>query len=203
MSISTFPNGWKKYRIGDIAEIISGATPKTKVKKYWGGTILWATPKDLGQLNSIEISDTERKITKVGYESCSTKLLPPGSVLLSSRAPIGHLAINTKPMCTNQGFKSLIPQDDIFNRYLYWVLKSFVTKLQNMGRGCTFDELSKGLLASLEIPVPPLDEQRRIMVRIEELTRRSEEARRVLREIEEDLVSFTPALLAKAFRGEL
>jgi type I restriction enzyme, S subunit len=203
MSISTFPNGWKKYRIGDIAEIVSGATPKTKVKKYWDGNILWATPKDLGQLNSIEISDTERKITKVGYESCSTKLLPPGSVLLSSRAPIGHLAINTKPMCTNQGFKSLIPQDDIFNRYLYWVLKSSVTKLRSMGRGCTFDELSKGLLASLEIPVPPLDEQRRIVARIEELTRRVEEARQILRKIEEELISFTPTLLSKAFRGEL
>jgi predicted nuclease of restriction endonuclease-like (RecB) superfamily len=120
-----------------------------------------------------------------------------------SRAPIGHLAINTKPMCTNQGFKSLIPKDRIFNSYLYWVLKSSVTKLQNMGRGCTFDELSKELLASLEIPVPPLDEQRRIVARIEELTHRAEEARRILREAEEELISFTPALLAKAFRGEL
>ncbi|RLC27089.1 MAG: hypothetical protein DRH21_00280 [Deltaproteobacteria bacterium] len=96
--------------------------------------------------------------------------------MLSSRAPIGHLAINTKPMCTNQGFKSLIPQDRIFNRYLYWVHKGSVTELQNMGHGCTFDELSKGLLASLEIPVPPLNEQRRIVARIEELTRRAEEA---------------------------
>jgi len=201
--MSRFPIGWRKRRIGDIAEIVSGATPKTMVKEYWDGDILWATPKDLGQLNSIEISDTERKITKAGYESCSTKLLPPGSVLLSSRAPIGHLAINTKPMCTNQGFKSLIPKKGIFNRYLYWVLKGSVTELQNMGRGCTFDELSKGLLASLEIPVPPLDEQRRIVARIEELTRRAEEARQILREIEKELISFTPALLAKAFRGEL
>jgi len=184
--MSRFPIGWRKRRIGDIAEIVSGATPKTMVKEYWDGDILWATPKDLGQLNSIEISDTERKITKAGYESCSTKLLPPGSVLLSSRAPIGHLAINTKPMCTNQGFKSLIPKKGIFNRYLYWVLKGSVTELQNMGRGCTFDELSKGLLASLEIPVPPLDEQRRIVARIEELTPRAEEARQLRQEAVEE-----------------
>ncbi|MFV9690955.1 MAG: restriction endonuclease subunit S, partial [Desulfobacteria bacterium] len=108
--MNVYPNGWRKCQIGDIAKIVSGATPKTKIKEYWNGDILWATPKDLGQMHSIEISDTERKITKAGYESCSTNLLPPGSV---SRAPIGHLAINTKPMCTNQGFKSLIPKDRI------------------------------------------------------------------------------------------
>jgi len=106
-------------------------------------------------------------------------------------------------MCTNQGFKSLIPKKGIFNRYLYWVLKGSITELQNMGRGCTFDELSKGLLASFEIPVPPVQEQRRIVARIEELTRRAEEARRVLHEIEDELDRFTRSLLAKAFRGEL
>ena len=191
--------GWRQYRIGDIAEIVSGATPKTKIKEYWDGDILWATPKDLGQLNSIEISDTERKITIAGYESCSTTMLPPGSVLLSSRAPIGHLAINTKPMCTNQGFKSLIPKEGIFNRYLYWVLKGSLTELQNMGRGCTFDELSKGLLASFEIPVPPLDEQHRIVARIEELTRRAEEARRLRQKAVEGIANLFQMELKRFF----
>jgi type I restriction enzyme S subunit len=173
------PPNWKYLKIGEVAEVVSGATPKTKISEFWDEDILWATPKDLGQLETIEIADTERKITKAGYENCSTRLLPVGSVLLSSRAPIGHLAINTKPMCTNQGFKSLIPKETIFNRYLYWVLKASVPQLQGLGRGCTFDEISKGLVESYEIPVPPLDEQRRIVARIEGLTRRTEDAQKL------------------------
>lgn len=175
MGMLNSTNGWRMRRIAEIAEVVSGATPRTKIKEYWNGDILWVTPKDLGKLKSTEISDTERKITKAGHESCSAKLLPVGSVLLSSRAPIGHLAINTKPMCTNQGFKSLIPHEEIYNRYLYWFLKGSVSELQGMGRGCTFDEISKGLVESFEIPVPSLAEQHRIVARIEELTRRAEE----------------------------
>jgi type I restriction enzyme S subunit len=175
--MSRLPSGWKYLKLIEVAEIVSGATPKTEVEKYWNGNILWATPKDLGQLRSAEISDTERKITQAGYESCSTRLLPSGSVLLSSRAPIGHLAINIKPICTNQGFKSLIPKNNIFNRYLYWVLKASVVQLQGLGRGCTFDEISKGSVEKFEIPVPPLSEQCRIVARVEELTSRVEESR--------------------------
>lgn len=182
-------NGWRMRRIVEIAEVVSGATPRTKIKEYWNGDILWVTPKDLGKLKSIEITDTERKITKAGHESCSAKLLPVGSVLLSSRAPIGHLAINTKPMCTNQGFKSLIPHEEIYNRYLYWFLKGSVGELQGMGRGCTFDEISKGLVESFEIPVPPVDEQCRIVARIEELTCRAEEARKLRQEAVEQIAT--------------
>lgn len=171
--------GWPMRRIGEIADVISGATPRTNNQAYWDGDILWATPKDLGKLKAIEISDTERKITKKGYESCSSKVLPVGSVLLSSRAPIGHLAINAKPMCTNQGFKSLIPHEGIDNRFLYWVLKGSIDELQGMGRGCTFDEISKDQVESFIIPVPPLDEQHRIVARIEELTHRAEELQRL------------------------
>lgn len=171
------PEGWELKRIVEIAEIVSGATPKTRNKSYWNGNIPWATPKDLGQLTTIEISSTERQITKEGYESCSTKLLPAGSVLLSSRAPIGHLAINTVPMCTNQGFKSLIPNKRIFNRYLYWLLKSKVADLQHVGRGCTFGELSKDIVESFEVPIPSLEEQRRIVEQIEGLAIRIDKIR--------------------------
>lgn len=182
--MSKLPTGWQSCGINEIARIVSGATPKTETPEYWDGDILWATPKDLGQLSKIELSDTERKISKAGYDSCSTTLLPIGSVLLTSRAPIGHLAINNKPMCTNQGFKSLIPNDRIESRYLYWVLKKYVPELQNMGRGCTFDEISKRQVESFQIPVPPLQEQRRIVSRIEELTNRADEARRLILEKE-------------------
>lgn len=192
---------WPLRKLGDVAKIVSGATPKTKIPEYWDGDILWATPKDLGQLREIEIEDTERKITKAGYESCSTRLLPVGSVLLSSRAPIGHLAINTKPICTNQGFKSLIPKNGLYNRYLYWVLKASVPELQSLGRGCTFDEISKGLVESFEIPVPPIDEQRRIVARLEALTRRAEDARKIAAEREAELDALLQALYSRMIEG--
>lgn len=197
------PRGWKWRKLGSIAKIISGSTPRTDRPEYWNGDILWATPKDLGKLQTIEIDKTERTITQEGLNSCSAQLLPPGSILLTSRAPIGHLAINVKPMCTNQGFKNLVPNNYIYNRYLYWVLKFFVKELQHIGRGGTFEEISKSMVSSFEIPVPPLAEQRRIVARIEELTRRVEELKKLVEETKADLSAFTPALLAKAFRGEL
>lgn len=199
--MSELPPGWKYVKIVEIAEVVSGATPKTEVKEYWNGDILWATPKDLGRLSTIEISDTERKITQAGYDSCSARLLPIGSVLLSSRAPIGHLAINTKPICTNQGFKSLVPKKNIFNRYLYWILTASVARLQTLGRGCTFDEVSKGLIENLEISVPPLPEQHRIVARIEELTRRAEAARNTAAEREAELDVVLQAIYSRMIDG--
>jgi type I restriction enzyme S subunit len=98
--------------LSDCCEIISGATPKTGVDKYWDGEILWATPKDISNLPGIYIEDTPRKITEAGLRSCPATILPTGSVLFSSRAPIGHVAINTRPMATNQGFKSFIPNGE-------------------------------------------------------------------------------------------
>jgi type I restriction enzyme S subunit len=111
------------------------------------------------------------------------------------------LAINTKPICTNQGFKSLIPKNGLYNRYLYWVLKASVPELQSLGRGCTFDEISKGLVESFEIPVPPIDEQRRIVARIEELTRRAEEARKLAAEREAERDALLQALYSRMIEG--
>lgn len=121
------------------------------------------TPKDLSKLKSKFISKTESKITQLGFDSCSTKLLPENSVLFSSRAPIGHVAINTIPMCTNQGFKSFVPKADLLDsQYLYYWLKANKEYLQDLGVGATFKEISKTVIANVEIPLPPLAEQRRI-----------------------------------------
>ena len=116
----------------------------------------------MGKLVGFTIDDTERKISEKGFKSCSTKLLPSGSVLLTTRAPIGHLAINLKPMCTNQGFKSLIPLSQIHNWFLFFALKYFIPVLQSMGRGQTFTEISKKQVEYFEVPLPPLPEQKRI-----------------------------------------
>ncbi|MBW0101482.1 restriction endonuclease subunit S [Pseudonocardia sp. KRD291] len=149
--------------LGECCEVISGATPKSGVRHYWDGEIHWATPKDLSKLTGMEIGDTPRKITEAGLNSCAATVLPAGSVLLSSRAPIGHVAINSRPMATNQGFKSLIPKSNqIDAHYLAYWLKANRSHLQSLGNGATFKEISKTTIAQVEIPLPSYDEQRRI-----------------------------------------
>ena len=154
---------WPKACLGDLAQVVSGATPKSSVDHYWAGDIPWITPADLSKLEGKEVSATSRRITQAGLSSCSSRILPPRSVLLSSRAPIGHVAINTVPMATNQGFKSFVPDQEILSSdFLYWWLKSNKEYLQSLGRGATFKEVSKEIVESIEIPLPPLEEQRRI-----------------------------------------
>ena len=152
----------KTAALGAIAEIVSGATPKTGVAEYWDGDVEWATPADLSKLDGAYISTTPRKITQAGVRSCATTILPEGSVLLSSRAPIGHVAINTVPMATNQGFKSLVPGPELDAKFLFHWLKSKADYLQSLGNGATFKELSKKSAEQIQVPLPPLPEQRRI-----------------------------------------
>lgn len=154
---------WPAARIGDVCEVVSGATPKTGTPAYWGGDIPWVTPKDLSDLESKVLDDTPRKITNLGLKSCSATMLPANSVLLSSRAPIGLVAVNAIPVATNQGFKSLVPNKErIWTHYLYWWLKVNKADLERRGRGATFKEVSKKIVEEIEIPLPPLAEQKRI-----------------------------------------
>ena len=153
---------WPTVPVAKVARVVGGSTPKTTVQEYWGGTILWATPKDLSELDGKLISDTPRKITDAGLRSCAAEILPANSVLFSSRAPIGHVAINTVPMATNQGFKSFIPNPDLDPHFLYWWLDANREKLQALGTGATFREVSKAVVERINIPLPSLDEQRRI-----------------------------------------
>lgn len=153
----------KTVALGEVAEIVSGATPKTSVADYWDGDVWWVTPADLSKLDEAYISATPRTITAAGLASCAATVLPPGSVLLSSRAPIGHVAINTVPMATNQGFKSLVPCVELLDaKFLYHWLRSRTAYLQGLGNGATFKEVSKATVSRVEIPLPPLAEQRRI-----------------------------------------
>lgn len=150
-------------RLDACTDIISGATPSTAVKEFWDGGIHWATPRDLSELDEMRIAATGRTITDSGLASCAATILPAGSVLFSSRAPIGHVAINTVPMATNQGFKSFIPMPDKLEaEFLYWWLRLNKEYLQGLGSGATFKELSRKAVARVEIPLPPLPEQRRI-----------------------------------------
>jgi len=154
---------WPKVRLEECTEIVSGATPSTSESTYWDGDICWATPKDLSELDGAYISDTPRKITRSGLQSCAATVLPPDSVLFSSRAPIGHVAINTVPMATNQGFKSFVPnRERVHAKFLYHWLRRNRPYLESLGNGATFKEVSKAVVARIEIPLPTLAEQRRI-----------------------------------------
>jgi len=156
-------SAWPSARIEQCAEIVSGATPSTSETENWSGDIYWATPKDLSELEGAYLSDTPRKITKRGLESCGATILPTNSVLFSSRAPIGHVALNTVPMATNQGFKSFVPRPDRLNpKFLYHWLRKNRAYLESLGNGATFKEVSKAVVSRIEIPLPPLPEQRRI-----------------------------------------
>ena len=155
--------GWSRYRLDECTRIVGGATPASGDESCWGGDICWATPKDLSDIDGTHISDTPRKLTQYGLESCSSELLPPGSVLFSSRAPIGHVAINTVPMATNQGFKSFIPNPKLVHApFLFWWLRSNRAYLESLGNGATFKEVSKAVVSRIEIDLPQMEEQRRI-----------------------------------------
>ena len=192
--------GWVDTTIGQIAEIISGATPKTKIEQYWGGDVPWATPRDLRDLESPYIETTERTLSMSGLKSCSATLLPVNSVLLSSRAPIGYVAINTVQMATNQGFKSLVLDPArVDSRFLYMWLSIHRRRLEAMGNGATFKEISKKTTAAIEIPLPPIDEQRRFGGLVDEVEALRDKHRRSLAVLDELFGS----LQQRAFRGEL
>ena len=142
--------GWKVEKLGDVCDIFNGGTPDTKVPKYWGGDILWITPKDMGQLESIYVDDTARKITEAGLKNSSAKILLVNSVVLSSRAPIGHLAINTKEITTNQGCRGIVPKKGLSTLYLYYFLENSVDLLNSLGTGTTFKELSATRLEQVQ-----------------------------------------------------
>ena len=150
--------GMVKYRLGDICEIVSGSTPKTGVSEYWDGDKKWITPAEITDESYI-ITDSVRKLTELGVTKTGLSSFPKGTVILSSRAPIGKVAIAGCEMYCNQGFKNLICSQKIYNRYLYWFLKGNTEYLNSLGRGATFKEISKQIVASIEINVPDMEQQ--------------------------------------------
>lgn len=153
---------WRKVKLGEVAEIMGGGTPKREVSEYWNGVIPWATPTDITKNKTNEIAQTTEYITENGLSQSSAKLVPAGSVLMTSRATIGFCAINTIPMTTNQGFSNFICGDSVHNKFLLYLLTSNRDKFEQLGSGSTFKEISKSALRSFEVNLPPLPEQRKI-----------------------------------------
>ncbi|MCI8293001.1 MAG: restriction endonuclease subunit S, partial [Hespellia sp.] len=148
----------KRIKLGEVCEIVSGNTPKTSVEEYWDGDIDWITPAELKDETYI-IEESQRKITQIAVQKTGLKPFPQGTVILSSRAPIGKVAIAGKEMYCNQGFKNLICSDRVDSRYLYWYLKGHTDYLNSLGRGATFKEISKTIVENIGIPLPDLNKQ--------------------------------------------
>ena len=162
MQIPIFRGGGcvKKVKLGEICEIVTGSTPKSSNPNYWNGEYKWITPAEISDDDFI-VFDTQRKITKLGIEKTGLKSFPKGTVLLSSRAPIGKVAISGCEMYCNQGFKNFICSNKINNEYLYYFLKSKKYYLNVLGRGATFKEISKSIVSNIEISLPTYDIQRK------------------------------------------
>jgi type I restriction enzyme S subunit len=177
MSEGTLPDGWRWVKLGEISDVVSGSTPSSGVEENWNGSIVWVTPTDLGKLEGKYITTSERLITEAAYNSCSATFVPKGTIVMSSRAPIGHLGIADVELCTNQGCKSFVPGSGVHTDFLYYVLLLSVPEFQELGSGATFKEISKSVLAEYRVPLPPLPEQHRIAAILNEQMAAVEEAR--------------------------
>lgn len=153
------PISWEWKTLGEIGEIASGGTPSTKDETNFNGEIPWVTPADLSGYTKKYISKGSRNISQKGLKYSSAVLIPEGSILFSSRAPIGYVTIAANPVSTNQGFKNITVWDEIYNEYVYYYLKGAKTLAESLASGTTFLEISKTSFAKIPIPIPPLPEQ--------------------------------------------
>ena len=196
----------KAVALKDVCRITNGGTPKSGVERFWHGGVAWLTPAEMGKRLTPYIGKTARTISQEGLANSSAKLVPPSSVILSTRAPIGHLAINEAPMAFNQGCRGLTPSDKLDTKYLYYFLYFSREALDELGTGTTFKELSSSNLASFQIPLPPLDEQRRIVAVLDKafagIATATANAQKNLTNARALFENFAEALIAKDSGGD-
>lgn len=171
---------WPAVALADVAQVVNGGTPKSKVQEYWGGNVQWLTPKEMGGMTDRRISATERTITETGLAKSSARLVPPNSLILSTRASIGHLAINEIEMAFNQGCRGIVPSADLDVGFLYYFLLANRQTLNDLGTGTTFKELSATNLKSFRLPLPPLDKQKRIVAVLDQAFAALDRARELI-----------------------
>ena len=159
---------WEYKKLGEVAQIVSGATPKTNIEEYWGQGHYWVTPAELND-STIYVNKTERQITDAALAKTNLQILPKGTVLLSSRAPIGKVAICNTEMYCNQGFKNCICSEKLYNKYLFYYLKDKKEYLNSLGRGATFKEISKSIVENVIIPIPPKSTQLAIVSELDKI----------------------------------
>lgn len=179
----TNEKGWEICLLKNVAKIVGGSTPKTNIEEYWNGNKYWVTPAELH--GTRYISATERCITDKAVKETHLTLLPPGTVLLSSRAPIGKVCITRVPMYCNQGFKNIICSERLHNEYVYQYFLDKAESLNSLGSGATFKEISKAVTEKIPIPVPPLSLQRRFAEKIEAIEQQKERICQSLAEVQQ------------------
>ena len=166
--MSVEKEGWMYKKLGEVCEVVSGSTPKTNVPEYWGKGHYWVTPAEITD-STVYIDKTERLITDEALAKTNLQLMPVGTVLLSSRAPIGKVAITNVEMYCNQGFKNCICSDNLYNKYLFYFFKLKKDYLNSLGRGATFKEISKSIVEGISIPIPPFPTQQSIVSELDKI----------------------------------
>lgn len=177
--------GWEVKKLGEVGQIVTGTTPSTNEESNWNGNINWVTPAELG--TQLYYGETIRRISTNAAKKLT--LMPVGTVLLSTRAPIGKLAITKVPMCCNQGFKNIICCQDLNNIFLYFYLLLTMDKIKAMGRGATFKEVSKQAISHYLVPLPPLPLQHLFAQRIEQIERQKSAVTKAITDLETLLAS--------------
>lgn len=198
------PNNWVWTKLGVVTLVIGGGTPSTRYNEYYeNGTVPWLSPIDLSDYDDIYISHGRKFITELGLLKSSANLLPRDTVLLSTRAPIGYVAIAETELCTSQGFKSFLPSSIFVPQYLYWYLKYNKEFLESRASGTTFKELSAQKCSELDFPLPPLAEQTRIVERIRAMFASLELAKKKIESIKSGYADRRSIILENAFSGVL
>ena len=204
VGLSDLPDGWKVKTLGEVTDIFKGGTPRRNVERYFQGDIAWATPTDITKLDgALYIDDTTTHISEEALGKSTARLLPAGTVLLTSRATIGKVAIAKVPMATNQGFANFLCKGDIANVFLAHYLNSITDLLISLAGGTTFLEVTKTTLLNVEIPLPPLPEQHRIVAKIEELFTKLDAGINALHKVQAQLRRYRQSVLKAAFEGKL
>ena len=197
------PGSWQWTRLGQVTRVVGGGTPKSGEPDYWNGDVPWLTPADLSGYERKTIGHGARSISASGLARSAARLLPTGTVLFSSRAPIGYVAIAANSIATNQGFKSFVPPAEVSSSFLYHYLRSAKALAIQSASGTTFKELSKKRAALLPFPLAPLPEQRRIVTRIEDLFAKLDEGVAALKRAEANLERYRASVLKSAVEGRL
>ena len=156
-------DGWIETSLGEIAEVIGGGTPSTAIAEYWDGNIVWLTPTEITSQDGKVVSDSIRKITDSGFKNSGAQMLKKDSVILTSRASVGYVALAGKDLCTNQGFQSLVPKQSVLAKFLLFWIQQNRSEFESRSAGSTFKEISKSNVKSIKLQLPPLPEQKRII----------------------------------------
>ena len=198
--IDGVPEGWERHRIGDLADCVGGGTPSTAISSYWeDGQITWVTPTDVTRNQHFILLEAEKKITEAGLKSSSAKIVPPNTILMTSRASVGFFAIMSREVCTNQGFISIVPQDIVFSTFLLFQLSERVEEIRSMGSGSTYPEVSRSKFREFQILIPP----KRLFVDFNEQAALFLKQIRVLKQQNKKLRAARDLLLPRLMSGEI